>query len=127
MWERGNPYISKEHLFITRFPLKKVKSNESWRDRASMKNRNGTPSHHQPCEQENEKLLGSGLLLRSSLAYQMEQCRYQLCDDFYHLVIALAQRISGAALSCNWQRNHKQLAEQIARYEETVNVTIVRS
>ena len=61
------------------------------------------------------------LLSNNEFNYQIEHID-QLCDDFYHLQVSLSKNLpvrSGSRLV--WLlRNHKQLAEQILEYEETI-------
>ena len=61
------------------------------------------------------------LLSNNEFNYQIEHID-QLCDDFYHLQVSLSKNlpVRGGSRLVWLLRNHKQLAEQILEYEETI-------
>ena len=61
------------------------------------------------------------LLSNNEFNYQIEHID-QLCDDFYHLQVSLSKNlpVRGGSRLAWLLRNHKQLAEQILEYEETI-------
>lgn len=61
------------------------------------------------------------LLSNNEFNYQMEHIE-RLCDDFYRIQIALAGNlpVRGGSRLAWLLRNHKQIAEQILEYEETI-------
>lgn len=61
------------------------------------------------------------LLSNNEFNYQMEHIE-QLCEDFYRLQVLLAQNlpVRGGSRLAWLLRNHKQLADQIFEYEETI-------
>ena len=61
------------------------------------------------------------LLSNDEFNYQIEHID-QLCDDFYHLQVSLSKNlpVRGGSRLVWLLRNHKQLAEQILEYEETI-------
>lgn len=61
------------------------------------------------------------LLSNNEFNYQMEHIE-RLCDDFYRIQIALAGNlpVRGGSRLAWLLRNHKQIAEQMLEYEETI-------
>ena len=61
------------------------------------------------------------LLSNNEFNYQMEHIE-RLCDDFYRLQLSLAKNlpVRGGSRLVWLLRNHKQIAEQILEYEETI-------
>lgn len=61
------------------------------------------------------------LLSNNEFNYQMEHIE-QLCEDFYRIQLALAKNlpVRGGSRLVWLLRNHKQIAEQILEYEETI-------
>lgn len=61
------------------------------------------------------------LLSNNELNYQMEHIE-QLCEDFYRIQLSLAKNlpVRGGSRLVWLLRNHKQIAEQILEYEETI-------
>ena len=68
------------------------------------------------------------LLSNNEFNYQMEHIT-RLCDDFYRIQIAMAKNlpVRGGSRLVWLLRNHKQIAEQILEYEDTIkNNPVIR-